>query len=69
MVGIVLSLATLPLHLVLDARQSVDLSAIVVAVIGAIYVGFALQRGSVVQTVAEALVATGFVTVALAGLW
>ncbi|MBB4858599.1 hypothetical protein HNO88_001925 [Novosphingobium chloroacetimidivorans] len=69
LVGIVLSLATLPLHLVLDTRQSVDISAVVVAVIGAIYVGFALQRGSIKQIVVGSIVAACFAGVALAGLW
>lgn len=69
LVGIALSLATLPLHFFLDARRSVDISAVVVAVIGAIYVGFALQRGSIKQIAVESVIAAIFVGVALAGLW
>ena len=67
--GIVLSLATLPIHLLLDPQRSVEISAVVVAMIGAIYIGFALQKGTVRQIAVEALVAACFFAAALAGLW
>jgi hypothetical protein len=69
LVGMLLSLATLPVHLVLDARHSIEFSGVVVAAIGAIYVGFALQKGTVRQIAVEAIVATFFFAIALAGLW
>jgi hypothetical protein len=69
MIGIGLSLATLPLHLLIDHRYSVELAAVMVAVIGAIYVGFAIQAGSVRQIAVESIVATLFMAAGLAGLW
>ncbi|MFZ2871185.1 DUF6010 family protein [Zavarzinia sp.] len=69
MVGIGLSLATLPLHLLIAHEQSVELAAVMVAMIGAIYVGFAIQAGSVRQIAVESVVATLFMVAALAGLW
>lgn len=69
MIGIGLSLATLPLHLLIDHDHSVELAAVMVAVIGAIYVGFAIQAGSVRQIAVESAVATLFMAAGLAGLW
>lgn len=69
LIGIGLSIGTLPLHLFLPHEASVDLAAMTVAVIGAIYLGFAIQAGTPRQVVVEALVSTLFLGAALAGLW
>lgn len=68
-VGIVFSLVSLPVHFLLNHEQSVDLAAVMVAFIGAIYIGFALQRGTVRQILIEGSVATLFLGAAFAGLW
>ena len=69
MAGIIFSLVSLPLHLLLTPQQSIEIASMVVAVIGAIYVAFALQKGSFSQIVIEVLVASLFFGAALAGLW
>jgi len=69
LIGGVLSIGSLPMHLILSHLHSVQLAAMLLAVIGAIYVGFALQRGSTPQIVVEIMVASGFMAVALLGLW
>ncbi|MGH9892906.1 MAG: DUF6010 family protein [bacterium] len=65
----VLSLISLPIHALLDDERSIELASVVVAVIGAIYAGFAIQGGTVCQMVIEGLVASLFLAGALAGLW
>ncbi len=67
--GLALGVATLPLHYLLGHSQSVQLAALLVGVIGAIYVGFAIQGGSLRQTVVEIAVATMFLGAALGALW
>ncbi|PWR18814.1 DUF6010 family protein [Zavarzinia compransoris] len=69
LVGIGLSVLTVPAHLFLPRDASIDLAAVTVAVIGAIYLGFAIQAGSVRQIAVEAVVAVLFLGAALAGLW
>lgn len=69
LIGVALALASLPVHLVLDHPRSVQLAALLVAAIGAIYAGFALQRGTPRQIATELVVATGFFGAAVAGLW
>lgn len=68
-IGALLSLGSLPLHLILPHAQSVQFASVLIAVIGAIYIGFALQTGSIRQIVIEACVASGFFAAALIGLW
>lgn len=69
LIGGGLALASLPLHMALSHALSVELAAVLVAAIGAIYVGFALQRGTMRQMIVELTVATGFIAAAMAGLW
>ena len=49
--------------------QSEQFAAVLLAVIGAIYVGFGLQTGNRMQIVTEVMGALGFFSAALAGLW
>lgn len=67
--GFLFSAATLPVHFFIDHGPSVELAAVTVAVVGAIYVGFAVQAGTVRQIVVETLVATLFMAAGLASLW
>lgn len=67
-VGAVSSVATLPLHLVLPHEVSVAMAAVVLAVIGAIYIGFALMEPSLRVVVVEGSVGTTFIGFALLGL-
>lgn len=69
MIGAVFSIASLPPHFILSRTQSIELASTIIAVIGAIYVGFALQKGDLKQIAAETGVAVGFLLSALAGMW
>lgn len=69
LIGGAMALALLPVHLWLDHLRSVELSAVMIAAIGAIYAGFALQRGTLRQMIVELTVASAFFIAALAGLW
>jgi hypothetical protein len=64
-----LAAATIPLNLLLSQTQSEQFAAVLLAVIGAIYIGFSLQKGTRAQFATELIVATGFFAAALAGLW
>lgn len=68
-IGIGLSLASLPLHLWLPHALSVQLAALVLAAVFAIYVGFALQTGTRRQMVLEIGFASAGLAVAAFGLW
>jgi hypothetical protein len=68
-IGFLFGILSLPLHFLLTAQQSVDLASVVVAIIGAIYVGYALQQGNIRQSVVEIIVASLFFAIALAGMW
>ncbi|MDO8422507.1 MAG: hypothetical protein Q7S99_10140 [Parvibaculum sp.] len=69
LIGAVLGLASLPIHLLISHEQSVQLAGVVIAVIGAIYVGFALQLGSIRQISVEIGAACLFLGAALIGIW
>ena len=66
MIGVVLSLATLPVHLYVDHATSVELAGTLIAAIGAIYVGFAIQVGTARVVAVEGAVATLFIAAGLA---
>jgi hypothetical protein len=68
-IGAQLAVATIPLHLLLTKTQSEQFAAVLLAVIGAIYIGFGLQLGSRHQIVTELTGATIFIAVALAAIW
>ncbi len=68
-IGAVLGLAFLPIHLLIPHEQSVQLACITIAVIAAIYAGFALQLGSIRQIAVEIGVGCLFLGAALIGLW
>ena len=68
-VGGLLALASLPLHVAITRWHSVELAAVTLAAVGAIYAGFGLQRGSVPQASGEVAVALVFIATALAGMW
>ncbi|MGB6325448.1 MAG: hypothetical protein WBG11_06630 [Methylocella sp.] len=67
--GGLLAVATIPLHFLLSKTQSEQIAAVLAAVIGAIYIGFSLQKGDRVQIVTELTVVTEFFAAALAGIW
>jgi hypothetical protein len=66
--GGALALATLPLHALLPHRLSVELAALMLAAIGAIYIGFALRDGRTHAMTREIIVATLFLATAAIGL-
>ncbi|MGH6834228.1 MAG: DUF6010 family protein [Methylocella sp.] len=68
-IGALLAVATMPLKLLLSKTQSEQFAAVLLAVMGAIYIGFSLQKGNRAQIATELTVATGFFVAALAGLW
>jgi hypothetical protein len=68
-IGAVLAIATAPLHLFLTKLQSEQFAALLLACMGAIYAGFALQKGNLSQIAAEAGGAIACFAGALAALW
>jgi hypothetical protein len=68
-IGALLGAATIPLNLLFSQMHSEQFAAVLLAVTGAIYIGFSLQKGNRVQIATELTVATGFFAAALAGLW
>lgn len=69
LIGSGLAAASLPVHVVLARAASVELAALTLAAVGAVYAGFGLQRGTLRQAAAEVAVALAFAAAALAGLW
>jgi len=63
-----MALATLPLHALLPHRLSVELAALMLAAIGAIYIGFALRDGRAKAMTTEIIVAVLFLAAAAIGL-
>ncbi len=63
------AVATIPLNLLLSKAQSEQFAAVLLAFIGAIYVGFGLQTGTRPQIITEWTVALGFFGAAMVGLW
>ena len=68
-IGAMLAIATVPLHMFLSKLHSQQFAALLLAVMGAIYAGFALQKGNLSQIATEVAAATGFFVGALAALW
>jgi hypothetical protein len=68
-IGALLAVATLPLHLLFSRMHSEQFAAVLLAAIGAIYAGFGLQTGNRTQIAIEVIVALGFFSAALGGLW
>jgi hypothetical protein len=68
-IGALLGAATIPLNLLFSQMQSEQFAAVLLAVTGAIYIGFSLQKGNRSQIVTELTVALGFFAAALVGLW
>jgi hypothetical protein len=68
-IGALLAVATIPLNLLLLKAPSEQFAAMILAVMGAMYIGFGLQKGNRTQIATEVTVATGFFTAALAALW
>jgi hypothetical protein len=67
--GAFLAVATTPLLLLLSKTKSEQFAAVLLAFIGAIYVGFGLQTGTRTQIITEWTVALGFFGAAMVGLW
>ncbi len=68
-IGAQLAVATIPLHLLLTKTQSEQFAAVLLAVIGAVYIGFGLQQGSRRQIATELTAAIVFIAAALAAIW
>jgi hypothetical protein len=69
-VGSVAAIASLPVHLLVDHNVSNLLAGLTLAMIGAIYIGFALTDGRRAIIVVEALVATLFLIASIVSvLW
>ena len=68
-IGAQLAVATIPLHLLLTKTQSEQFAAVLLAVIGAIYIGFGQQQGSRRQIATELTAAIVFIAAALAAIW
>ena len=68
MAGAVLSLLSLPVHLLLTDAVSIQFAAIILGLVAGIYAGFALQDGRAQILAIEGLAALAFLAFALAGL-
>ena len=68
-IGAALAFATVPLHLYMSKSHSEQFAAMLLVGVGAVYIGFGLQKGTHPQMAAEILVGLGFFAVALGGLW
>ena len=66
--GAVLSLLSLPIHLVLPEAVSIQFAAVILGLVAGIYAGFALQDGRAHILAIEGLAALAFLAFALAGL-
>lgn len=69
LIGTGLGLLTILLLSMLPERHLLDLLALALAGIGAVYVGFAISDGRRKWVVIEVAVAAGFLTLAALGLW
>lgn len=68
-IGAALAIVTVPPHLLFTKLQSEQFVAVLLACMGAIYAGFALQKGNLSQIAAEAGAAIVCFAGALAALW
>ncbi len=68
-IGVILALASLPLHIWLPLVASQQLAAVLLGVVAGIYVGFAVVDGRLAIFGIETAVATAFLAAAVAGLW
>ncbi|MGH6801224.1 MAG: hypothetical protein ACRECZ_07415 [Methylocella sp.] len=68
-IGALLAAATIPLNLLLSKTQSEQFAAVILAVMGAIYIGFSLQKGDRAQIATELAVAAGFFGAAVVAHW
>lgn len=68
-IGASLAIATVPLHLFMSKLHSEQFAALLLACMGAIYAGFALQKGDLSQIAAEVAGAAVCFVGALAALW
>lgn len=68
MAGAVLSLLSLPVHLLLPEAVSIQFAAIILGLVAGIYAGFALQDGRARILAIEGLAVLAFLALALAGL-
>jgi len=64
-IGAMLAIATVPFNLLLSKLHSEQFAALLLAAMGAIHAGFALQKGNLSQIAAEVVAATGFFAGAL----
>ncbi|MEQ8968348.1 MAG: DUF6010 family protein [Azospirillaceae bacterium] len=67
--GGAIGLASLPVHALLPVAASVDLAAVLLAVIAGAYIGFAVRVGRSATIGFEMAGAVTFALAALAGLW
>ena len=67
--GVALFAVTIIIVQFLDYHQSIEFFSLIMAVIGSIYVGFALKEHNLRNRVIEIVSAMLFIVAALAGLW
>jgi hypothetical protein len=69
LIGIALAAFTIGIHLWLSPQQQLELSSILLVIIGSIYFGFALLGHHLKAQIIKILVASAFVTMGVFGLW
>lgn len=68
-VGAILAVGTVGIAVLLPHAWALDLYAALLALIGAVYIGMALEQGSQRQLVVQFVIALGFMGMGLLGLW
>jgi hypothetical protein len=68
-IGAIAAIATIPVHLFLLKAHSEQFAAVLLAMMGAIYAGFGLQKGNSSQILAEVGGSIGCFAGSLAALW
>jgi hypothetical protein len=68
-IGAIAAIATIPVHLFSSKAHSEQFAAVLLAMMGAIYAGFGLQKGNSSQILAEVGGSIGCFAGSLAALW
>jgi len=69
LIGLGLALLTISLHRALSAQKGLELTSMLLILIGSVYFGFALLSSHKKAAIIEIFVATAFVLIAIFGLW
>lgn len=69
LIGLTLAASTIAIHQMLDPHQGLELTSLLLVLIGSVYFGFALMSKETKTILLEVSVASVFVSMAVLGLW